>query len=328
MECLLERELLLPASLLEQDSTSPKVSGIQNEIWRENMIQWAFSVVDSFEAPRETVFLFSHILDRFLRHQNMVNAAQSVSHFSNDAHAYQTLAATAFLVAMKLQGSFGLSLFDIVRWSHSGISSQDIVQMGKQLVQTLTWDQPVPTPVRFIFEYIQVFFPSQLSDATRSFWLDEVNYLLELSLHNYMISCQKSSLVALLALWITLNECVIPQHFTDWSTSIHDQVLEHIDICIERRTESRQLITHVYWSLKRIRFSSVNNTQASDRFSWKNQKAHLDFNCLNHIVPFMDSEVDETIPRFSTIGPHASCQSPVVAIIPPDHGQENNLSYD
>jgi hypothetical protein len=207
------------------------------------MIQWAYTVVDSFHAPREVVFVFSHILETFLYQQQQKQQQPEDVHliYTTNAQAYQTLAATAFLIAMKLQGKFGLELSDLVRWSYYPIHTQDIVLLGKQIVSTLSWDHPMPTPVRFIFEYLQVFIPKGISEAIRSYWLDEINFLVEVSLQNYILSCQPPSLVALMAMKVTLNSHgeygsnLLPPHVAvEWSPIIHQQVLNLMETWIHQ----------------------------------------------------------------------------------------------
>jgi len=297
IQALLDQEQQALASASPSQEQDASCSRFHNEIWRENMIQWAYSVVDSLDAPREVVFLFSHILDRYLRHQALLLEYQgergTTLVFWSDAHAYQTLAATAFLVAMKLEGNFGLELFDLVRWSHHGISSQEIVQMGKELVRTLSWDRPIPTPVRFIFEYIQVFFPSSVSDSTRSFWLDEANFLLELSLYNYTVSCQPPSLVALLALKIILKECVPPPHITDWTPSVHGHVHDQVEAWLENKMDNPDHIMEICWILQQLRVQSVIDTKRTmSNRGRSNDPILVPSNSKVSMVPFMESEVD------------------------------------
>ena len=140
-----------------------------------------------------------------------------------------------------------------------------------------------------IDEYIQVFFPSQVSEATLSFWLDEANYLLELSLCNYMISCQPSSLIAVLALKIALQQCILPPHITDWTPSVNDHVHGLVETWIERRRENLDHIMEICWILQRLRDQSVIDTQALDRFP---NRGRIHEHVHVPTIPFLDCEID------------------------------------
>jgi hypothetical protein len=332
LQTLLEQEHQVLAKISESHHL-PRIHTVHhhhhhNEIWREHMIQWAYTVVDSFHAPREVVFVFSHILESFLYQQQQQSEDVPLIYTTN-AQAYQTLAATAFLIAMKIQGKFGLELSYLVHWSYYPIHTQDIVLLGKQIVSTLSWDHSMPTPVRFIFEYLQVFIPKGVSEATRSYWLDEINFLVEVSLQNYTLSCQPPSLVALMAMKVTFNGSnLLPPHVAvEWTPSIHQHVLNLMESWIyQTRVEHADCMFEICTILQRLRVPSTMHTQALSNPLVVEQgpgnipqppiQVVIPSHSKVQIIPFMNTEVD--ISRQSaTVDGHADCGGAAAATLIP-----------
>jgi hypothetical protein len=179
----------------------------------------------------------------------------------------------------------------------------------------------MPTPVRFIFEYLQVFIPKDISEATRSYWLDEINFLVEVSLQNYTLSCQPPSLVALMAMKVTLNSHgeygsnLLPPHVAvEWTPTIHQQVLNLMESWIHQtRVEQADCMFEICTILQRLRVPSTMDTQALSNPLVVEQgpgnipqppiKVVIPSHSKVQIIPFMNTEVDRSsrISRPSTI---------------------------
>lgn len=172
----------------------------RNEIWRQAVVGWLYTIVDRINADREIVYMAMNIIDRFLSMQ----ARSSDAHIE-DEKAYETVVITSFLMALKLQGIESLCLHDLVSMSRKAISTKDVVRTGKEIVSNLSWNCQIPTPARFAHALVQILPPTVHQDVKVALF-DLTIYQLELSLFDDFCSRQTPSLLAWMALENALNE--------------------------------------------------------------------------------------------------------------------------
>lgn len=168
------------------------------EIWRHKVVDWCFKVVDYLDSNRDIVCITMNILDRFLSTQNS-SPCQEANDVVLDKKRYEVAVMTCFLIAMKLQGNTGLSVNDMIKMSMNSITSKEILNMGKDVIKSLTWNFQVPTPARFAEALLQLL-PSTIDRSTISTILDECVFQLEVSVFDRYCSAQSPSLLAWMAL--------------------------------------------------------------------------------------------------------------------------------
>ena len=116
-----------------------------SHIWRERVTQWCYDVVDHLRESRSTVYVAMNILDRFL-----VQCPQSTSDRS-----YEAAALTALFLAVRVRGSRNLEVVDLVRMSRLGVTIKEIVEVGKDMTRSLSFDRRLLTPTDFVQQLIK-----------------------------------------------------------------------------------------------------------------------------------------------------------------------------
>ena len=165
-------------------------------LWRERVIGWFNDVADHVGEARETVFVASDILDRFV----VVNSL----HAQSERH-YETAALTALFLAVRIAGNATLEVFDVIRMSRSGVRVREIVDCGKRMTSSLSWDRRLFTPTQFLKAAINAL-PVSLADTkTRNAIIEAASHLAHLSVSDSFFVGMKPSKIALAALSIIVS---------------------------------------------------------------------------------------------------------------------------
>lgn len=178
---------------------------LHNQIWRQAVVGWLYTIVDRINADREIVYMAMNIIDRFLSLQVRSSSKAAHNALIEDEKSYETVVITSFLMALKLQGINTLCLDDLVSMSRQAITTKDVVRTGKEIVSNLSWNCQIPTPARFAHALVQILPPTVHQDVKVTLF-DLAIYQLELSLFDDFCSRQSPSLLAWMALENALNK--------------------------------------------------------------------------------------------------------------------------
>jgi len=210
-------------------------ANIHNPIWRQMVVEWCYQVIDHISADRELVYITMNILDRFLSAHMLKrsdtctdNTANTTSRqYLTDKKDYETAVMTALLMTMKLQGLSSLCINDLVQMSSNSVTSLDIVQVGKEIIQCLTWNKQIPTAARFAHALVQVL-PDTVSESTMMNIFENAVFQIELSVQDESCSHQAPSLVAWMAFENAISATSMPSCVKGSVRSSIAQEMRHV----------------------------------------------------------------------------------------------------
>ena len=203
-----------------------RCSSIHNPIWRQMVVEWCYHVIDHISADRELVYITMNILDRFLVAHHAKKDHTCKYYYLTDKKAYETAVMTSLLMTMKLQGISALCVKDLVKMSSNFVTSKEIVEVGKEIVQTLTWNTQIPTAARFAHALVALL-PESINGHIKISIFENVVYQIELSVQDEYCSQQPPSLVAWMAFENTICNACMPQITR---ASIRSQIAEELGI--------------------------------------------------------------------------------------------------
>ena len=167
-----------------------------NFVWREKVVQWCYDVADHLNENRAAVYVAMNILDRFC---SVLSPRQPM-----DGRTYELASMTAIFLAIRITGSGNLRLHELTSMSRGGITIQDVITMGRAMIQELTWDHRIWTPVDFIKTLLD-FLPCEIGDSRRQLFLEYASYLVEIAVCDIFLSHSKPSELALAAVLNSLQ---------------------------------------------------------------------------------------------------------------------------
>lgn len=135
------------------DTRTNAVSIAQNFVfWRQQMCQWAFAVVRSFDIETEAVAIAFNLLDRYVVHELGVPGAPSITR-----EDFQLFAMTALYVAVKAFIPYPrkLGADALVAMSREFYSCGDIVQTERDMLCALGWRINTPTVYTFCSKFLK-----------------------------------------------------------------------------------------------------------------------------------------------------------------------------
>mmetsp|Transcript_14238 Transcript_14238/g.26713 ORF Transcript_14238/g.26713 Transcript_14238/m.26713 type:complete len:409 (+) Transcript_14238:217-1443(+) len=207
---------------------------IHNPIWRQMIVNWCYQVIDHIGADRELVYITMNILDRFLAvyfytNKNKNNNRQDVAsstgsgllpsrsassirtrNYLTDKKAYETAVMTSLLITMKLEGVSSLCITDLVQMSSNSVTSKDIIEVGKEIISSLSWNKQIPTAARFANALVHLL-PDSMDEHTIVSIYDMSVFQIELSVQDESCSHYPPSLVAWMAFENAMDDVNIPQ---------------------------------------------------------------------------------------------------------------------
>ena len=228
--------------------TSCEEKNIHKPIWRQMVVEWCYQVIDHICADRELVYITMNILDRFLtvHHQNLVNSSKTHSRkYLTNKKDYETAVMTALLLTMKLQGLSSLCINDLVQMSSNSVTSMDIVQVGKEIIQSLTWNKQIPTAAKFTQTLVQLL-PDTVSEKTIMSIFEDAVFQIELSIQDESCSHEPPSLVA----WMAFENSIRASHLplcviADVTSSIAEKMGHVYNTSLLQKLQKLQSQSHV-----------------------------------------------------------------------------------
>jgi len=120
---------------------------------RSTLVDWCFTVADSFDLSRETVGIGMSILDRYLSSGNGKSAGAL-----RDKHKFQLAAITSFYVAVKLHEPVKLGIGIIVKLCRGFYEERAILELERDILHSLEWRVCVSTttPIEYVRHLVQL----------------------------------------------------------------------------------------------------------------------------------------------------------------------------
>eukprot|EP00980_Cylindrotheca_fusiformis_P002104 scaffold473_cov132-Cylindrotheca_fusiformis.AAC.9 len=168
---------------------------LHNHIWREQVSQWCYDVVDHLNASREVVFTTMAILDRY------ITKTSSVS----NKIVYERTAITAFFLALRISSSPAVKISQLLSLSRSSLQPRDILTTGTKILEALKWDNKILTPQAFVKVFIALL-PSDMQGRVIMSWLELSMYLVEISVCDGNFAQVPSSQIAAAAIHVAMKK--------------------------------------------------------------------------------------------------------------------------
>jgi len=174
------------SSSYDLSSCPPVLVNEIDTLCREKMCEWAYRVVDHFQASREIIAIAFSYLDRF------------VDRCCCDRLAFKLAAMTSIYMATKIFNSREISMRSLAELSRGEFDVKHITEMEGMILQTLEWRMHPPTTQCFI-NHLHALVPLPKGPITRAIY-QRATFFAELSLFDYCFVTQSRSTIAVAAL--------------------------------------------------------------------------------------------------------------------------------
>lgn len=184
----------------KMEQSEAKVSGADSQpvylsevdtLCREKMCEWAYRVVDHFQASREIVAIAFRYLDLF------------VDRCPCDRSAFKLAAMTSIYMATKIFNTREISMRSLAELSRGEFSVAHIAEMEGVILHSLEWRMHPPTAQCFI-NHLHALLPLPKGSITRAIY-QRSTFFAELSLLDYCFVSQSKSAIAIAALMNALE---------------------------------------------------------------------------------------------------------------------------
>ena len=184
---------------------------------RKKLVNWCYNFVDHCRLSRETVASAMEMVDRFL------STASTSTNISNSADAdavravcdkalrdqsdLQLLTVAALYLSIKINESIAVSSDLFSEMCSGAYSTKEIEDMERILLSGLSWRCHAPTAHQVGLSILSLILPYvDIPEDTWGFLIDEMKYSIELSVLNYDLSIQRTSTIALAAVYNAIGE--------------------------------------------------------------------------------------------------------------------------
>ena len=183
---------------------------------RKKLVNWCYHFVDHCQLSRETVASAMEMVDRFLSTESKsigdsasasaddADLVRAVSYeAARDQRKLQLLTITGLYVAIKINERVALSSDLFAEMCCQAYSTEEIEDMERVLLSGLSWRCHAPTALQVGLSILSIILPT-VSDIPEETWgilMDEMKYLIELTVLDYYFSTQRTSTVALAAIY-------------------------------------------------------------------------------------------------------------------------------
>lgn len=183
------------SSAAEYHHEHPRAGGV-NPVWRAKVTQWCYDYMDCIQERRNLVYIAMNLLDRYIGLFDRPSVDQT---------AYRVAALSCTYLAIRIAGSKSLDLDDLVVMSRGTTTIREIVRVGTDIVDRLSWDERMETPTEHIHRYGQLL---GMNDITR---LEKAVFMVEVAVFHPSMLLQCPKLVAASALLRLLSPSCVPK---------------------------------------------------------------------------------------------------------------------
>ncbi len=175
---------------------------------RTKLVDWCYDIVDHCRCSRETVASAMEMVDRFLSMpSNSDDAARLCDEALRDRSKFQLLTVTALYISIKLNEKVAISSDMFSELCRHIYSAEEIENMERTLLCGLSWRCHAPTAHQIGMSVLSLLLHYvDLPEVTWGFLMDEMKYLTELAVRDYYFSTQRTSTIALAAIFGVLHD--------------------------------------------------------------------------------------------------------------------------
>lgn len=182
---------------------------------RKKLVNWCYHFVDHCRLSRETVASAMEMVDRFLSTASTsisnsadADAARAVCEEAlRDQSKLQLLTVAALYLSIKINERVAVPSDLFAEMCSGAYSTEEIEDMERLLLSGLSWRCHAPTAHQVGLSILSLILPFvDIPEDTWGFLIDEMKYLIELTVLNYDFSIQRTSTVALAAVHNAIGE--------------------------------------------------------------------------------------------------------------------------
>ncbi len=199
-----------------------------DEDCRKKMVSWCFTIVDSFNLSRESVWRAMDLLDRYL----MSGKGLSSKALGNK-QTFQLACTVCLYVAVKVYDDVEMTIGFLIKLCRNYYAELEVINMEHDILFALNWSVAVSTPMDFVRLCLQL--ESDLIDepATIDHILGEAQKQTDLATCVYFSRFGHSS-VGLACLGVALEESGV-------STTLREQFWLHLSSLLDFDIASREV---------------------------------------------------------------------------------------
>jgi hypothetical protein len=175
---------------------------------RMALVDWCYAIVDHCEFSREVVASAMEMVDRFLSMpSNSLDAARVSDKALRDQSKFQLLTIAALYSSIKVNEKVAISSDLFAEMCRGAYSAEEIEDMEFKLLSGISWRCHAPTAHQVGLSILSLLLPYvDIPEVTWGFLLDEMKYLTELAVRDYYFSTQRTSNVALAAIFNAIDD--------------------------------------------------------------------------------------------------------------------------
>lgn len=209
-----------------------KIDEPYNGQWRQQIVEWMYTIVHHCNLRHETVSAASYFLD--------VSVSKGLIQTPID---YQVAAMTAFHLALKIYDSPStrvVKLDSLVKLGSGGFDEQEVLQMETNLLFMLDWRLNPPTPNCFLHQYLELL-PKDTHSSTlakiEQYSLEAIEAAVST---DYFAALVGSSMLAYAAMLVAFEK--LDQ--SDMCVDAHGEFLSNISEVTQVESNSHNLVRY------------------------------------------------------------------------------------
>jgi hypothetical protein len=222
---------------------------------RKILVDWCYGVVDNCDFSRETVAVAMEMVDRFLSvtagpaalwetNSDVARVGNEVLHSKGK---FQLLTIAALYSSIKIGEKVVLSREQFAEMCCAVYTKEEIEDMERTLLRGLSWRHNTSTAYQAGHSILSLMIPYvNLPEATWAFLLDEMKYQTEHAVRDYFFSTQRTSTIALAAIFNAIEGISSEEHHRMISTFLSRVVecfeFDHSDLMFVARQRLRSLL--------------------------------------------------------------------------------------
>jgi len=198
-QLLLEIETMLAKEAVGRTKEYFAPDGDVDEACREAMVRWCFTVCDTFDLRRETVWIAFAILDRYLS-TGRGGSARAL----DDRGAFQLAAITSFYTAVKITEPAVLGMDMLLKLCHGYYREEAVTATELEILSALEFRvHCFASPIEYASRFLSL---AGIDEAVASEIMDNARAHIERATADYGFSTFRPSSVAVAVLGATLEE--------------------------------------------------------------------------------------------------------------------------
>ncbi len=205
---MIKSELTTYSRSYDMGYLDPSDSNMVTADDRLKLVDWCYDIVDHYRYSRETVASAMEMVDRFLSMpSNSTDAARVSDEALSDQSKLQLLTVTALYTSIKLNEKTVISSDLFSEMCRRIYSAAEIEEMERTLLRGISWRCRAPTAHQVGMTVLSLLLPYvDIPEVTWGFLMDEMKYLTELAVRDYYFSTQRTSTIALAAIFNVIRD--------------------------------------------------------------------------------------------------------------------------